>query len=132
LAVDYRERPIHVNPPQPTKQEIEEALERICSSRHFASSPRMIRFLRYIVEKSVSGNSADIRELQIGLEVFDRWPTYDPKIDTIVRVEARRLRKKLEEYYRSDGRADRVVIAVPPPGYQPRFRAAGAAEEQAS
>lgn len=110
-----------VNTEMPAKPEIEEALERVCSSRPFATSPRMIRFIRFVVEKQINGQADDIREVQIGREVFDRWPAYDPKIDTIVRVEARRLRRKLEEYYRADGRKDPIRVAIPGPGYLPKI-----------
>lgn len=81
----------------------------------------MTRFLRWVVEKTLDGQSAAIREYSIGLEVFDRDPSYDPKIDTIVRVEARRLRKKLEDYYAEAGMDEPVRIEIPGPGYVPRF-----------
>ena len=98
-----------------------QALEDVCASRVFSHSERMIRFLRFVVERKLAGQQQDIREFVIGMEVFDRDPSYDPKIDTIVRVEARRLRKKLEAYYAGPGAGDRVRIDVPRPGYAPVF-----------
>jgi hypothetical protein len=98
-----------------------QALEDICASRVFAHSERMIRFLRFVVGRKLAGEEQDIREFVIGMEVFDRDPGYDPKIDTIVRVEARRLRKKLEAYYEGPGAGDSLRIDVPGPGYVPAF-----------
>jgi hypothetical protein len=106
-------------PPQPAA--VLEALEDVCASRVFSHSERMIRFLRFVVERKLAGEHQDIREFVIGMEVFDRARDYDPKIDTIVRVEARRLRKKLEAYYAGPGAGDQVRIDVPRPGYAPVF-----------
>ena len=101
-------------------------MERICASPGFAHSERMVRFLRWVVGKTLDGEMSVIREYSIGLEVFDRDPSYDPKIDTIVRVEARRLRKKLDDYYSDTGQDDVVRIEIPGPGYVPRFSVNGA------
>ncbi len=82
----------------------------------------MIRFLRVIVEKSLSGEpGGGIKEYTLGVEVFDRDAAFDPKTDTIVRVEARRLRRKLDEYYTGPGAQDPVRIEIPTPGYAPVF-----------
>src|SRR6185295_554444 len=58
----------------------------------------------------------------IGVEVFDRKPDYDPRIDPIVRVEARRLRAKLKAYYTSSGRGDQIMIGLPKGAYLPFFK----------
>jgi hypothetical protein len=110
-----------VSPFTPGTLAIRHALEDICASPVFAHSERMMRFLRFVVERSIAGDLHAIREYSIGMEVFDRSPDYDPKIDTIVRVEARRLRKKLEAYYTGPGAGDAVRIDVPGPGYLPVF-----------
>ncbi|MBY0505909.1 MAG: hypothetical protein K2X03_18475 [Bryobacteraceae bacterium] len=81
----------------------------------------MIRFLRLIVEKSLSADPTAVKEYTLGLEVFDRPADFDPKNDTIVRVEARRLRRKLDEYYAGPGANDALRIDMPSPGYAPVF-----------
>ena len=102
---------------------IRQALDNIIASPGFAHAERMERFLRWVVEKALAGQAEAIKEYAIGMEVFDRSPTYDPKIDTIVRVEARRLRRKLQEYYEGPGQSDAVRIEIPGPGYVPLFHA---------
>ena len=87
----------------------------------------MGRFLRLAVEWSIEGKAGELKEYLLGVEVFDRKPTYDPRVDPIVRVEARRLRSKLKQYYESDGRADAIVIEFVKGSYAPQIRAATAA-----
>src|SRR5229473_4341440 len=105
---------------------IEQQLLRILASRPFAQSARMSRFLRFTVERALSGQSDQLKEYVIGVEVFDRKGSYDPRVDPIVRVEARRLRSKLKSYYDADGRADEVIIEFPKGTYAPVFRSRGA------
>ena len=106
---------------RPTIAEINAAVAAVSASSGFVSSPRLERFLRYIVEQTLAGNGDQLQEAVIGLEVYDRGPNYDPKADSIVRVEARRLRKALAEYYAAEGQNDRVVIEVPKGRYVPEF-----------
>ena len=82
----------------------------------------MIRFLRLIVNRALSGDTSGLKEYVIGTEVFDKIGTFDPRIDSIVRVEARRLRQKLETYYRGEGHQDSVLIELKPGTYVPVFR----------
>jgi len=74
-----------------------------------------------VVERSIAGESEQIKEYSIGVDVFGRNADYDPRLDSIVRVEARRLRSKLDEYYASDGRADDVIISIRRGTYVPAF-----------
>jgi len=104
-------------------------LEAILSSPLFAPSKRLSRFLRWTVERTLEGGAGDLKEYSIGRDVFDRRESFDPKIDSIVRVEAQRLRKKLRQYYASHGANDAVVIEFPNKGYVPVFRTAGGAPE---
>jgi serine/threonine-protein kinase len=97
-------------------------LERILASRLFCRSTRLCRFLRFSVEQALSGHGDQLKEQLIGIEVFDRKNDYDPRIDPIVRVEARRLRQKLKSYYVSLGRSDDVVIGLPKGAYAPLFK----------
>jgi Tol biopolymer transport system component len=96
-------------------------LERILASSGFVRSERMCAFLRFVVECSLSGDVDRLKESVIGISVFNREPGYDPKVDPIVRVEARRLRDKIHEYYQREGAADPVLIDLPKGGYAPAF-----------
>jgi eukaryotic-like serine/threonine-protein kinase len=96
-------------------------LERILASPGFIRSDRMVRFLRFTVEQTIQGQANSLKESVLGMEVFDRTASFDPRTDTIVRVEARRLRSKLKEYYEGDGRGDPVRIDFPKGGYIPTF-----------
>ncbi len=98
------------------------ALERILASRFFARSDRLTRFLRFVVEQVLADSGQELKEQLIGVEVFDRKADYDPRIDPIVRVEARRLRSKLKAYYTASGREDDIVIGLPKGTYVPVFR----------
>ena len=100
---------------------IAERLEHILSSGPFVQSARMRRFLSYVVATTVAGEPEVLKETVIGVEVFDRQPGYDPKIDPIVRNEARRLRDKLAEYYRTEGQSADIRIELPKGAYVPRF-----------
>ena len=96
-------------------------LERVLASELFSSAGRHSRLLRYLVERTLAGEGDRLKEYVLGTEVFDRSDAYDPRIDSIVRVEARRLRSRLGEYYRGPGAGDPVVIAVPRGSYVPTF-----------
>lgn len=100
---------------------IQEHLERVTRSGSFASSPRLCRFLQFIVERRLTGHAEDLKETLIGVHVFDREAGYDTKTDAIVRVEARRLRSKLQEYYEGPGITDPVRITLPKGTYVPEF-----------
>lgn len=103
---------------------VREQLERVLSSELFRSAGRHSRLLRYLVERTLAGEGDQLKEYVLGTEVFDRSDSYDPRIDSIVRVEARRLRSRLEDYYRGPGAGDPIVIAVPRGSYVPTFAAA--------
>jgi hypothetical protein len=97
-------------------------LERILVSKLFTTSGRMSRFLKFAVEESLEGRAGDLKETVLGVEVFDRETSYDSRADPVVRVEARRLRNKLREYYEGEGAEDTVIIELPKGGYAPAFR----------
>ena len=107
--------------------EIRSQLDLILRSRAFIQSHRIRRFLQFVVEESLLGQPHRLKEYLIGLEVFDRREAFDPRVDSIVRVEARRLRYKLEEYYRTEGREDGIRIVLRKGSYVPIFeyRSAG-------
>src|SRR6266536_3550855 len=100
--LSYQATPAHS---RPSPEEVKRALQAILASRPFATAVRARRFLTYIVEQTLAGQTGAIKELVLGTEVFDRPADFDPKVDTIVRVEAGKLRKRLEEYYAGEGAA---------------------------
>jgi len=97
-------------------------LERILSSQELRSAPRLSRFLSYVVERALAGDAQGLKEYAIGLEVFDRPPAFDPATDSIVRVQARRLRRRLDDYYAGDGARNSYRIEIPTGGYVPVLR----------
>jgi TolB-like protein/Flp pilus assembly protein TadD len=78
--------------------------------------------LRFLVEETLAGRSDRLKEYVVGLEVFDRPDSYDPRLDSIVRVEARRLRAALNQYYANEGNADPIIIELPKGSYVTNFR----------
>jgi len=106
----------------PAPDRVRHQLERLLASPIFVGSARLRRFLEFVVEKSLAGEGDRLKEYVIGIEVFDRDAQYDPRVDSIVRVEAARLRSKLSEYYQGEGRDDAVVLTLPKGGYSPVIR----------
>ena len=104
-----------------SRDPLERQLARILNGRGFVSSPRMQSFLRFVIEKKLEDDVPSLKETSIGIAVFDRKPGYDPQVDAIVRVEARRLRSKLQQYYETEGLLDPVVIQLPTGTYVPEF-----------
>ncbi|MDP9168988.1 MAG: hypothetical protein M3N54_00100, partial [Acidobacteriota bacterium] len=100
---------------------VRQQLERILINGEFAQSERMCRFLRLAVEYSLENRAAELKEYLIATEVFDRKPSFDPRLDPIVRVEARRLRSKLAKYYEGEGSTDEIVIELPKGSYAALF-----------
>jgi TolB-like protein len=96
-------------------------LERVLASPTFANTGRLSRFLRFIVERTLDGQGEQLKEYVLGVEVFDRTEAFDPRLDSIVRVEARRLRARLDEYYSGEGASDPIVIRLPKGAYVPWF-----------
>ena len=105
----------------PTRTEIEAALERILASRSFAAAPRQQALLRHIVTETLEDRGDRLKEFSIAVDVFGRSSTFDPRLDSIVRVQASRLRTQLAEYFAGDGRAETVRIEVPAGGYVAAF-----------
>ena len=97
-------------------------LQRILAGEGFKRSERICRFLSYVVEQTLRGRGDDLKESVLAVAVYDRPADYNPKIDPIVRNDARRLRAKLREYYDSEGSSDPVIIEIPKGSYSPVFR----------
>ncbi len=110
-------------PPQAVPDdEVRQQLRRILDSDVFRRSAQMERFLTLVVERSLLGHPEELKEYALGRDVFHRGEDYDPRADSIVRVEAQRLRRKVREYYETQGLADRVLIDLPAGSYVPIFR----------
>ena len=106
----------------PAPEAVREQTRRLLDAALFASSPSLSRFLAYIVEESLAGRSAQLKEYVIGVSVLGRPEDYDPRLDPIVRVQARNLRNRLKTYYEGPGAADNLLIELPKGSYVPAFR----------
>jgi len=102
--------------------EVRTELARILDSQAFANAASLRRLLQYLVNHALAGQPGSLKEYAIGLAVFDRPESFDPRTDTIVRVQARRLRARLQGYYEHEGRADPVFLEVPKGHYVARCR----------
>ncbi|HTL28658.1 MAG TPA: hypothetical protein VL282_05550, partial [Tepidisphaeraceae bacterium] len=129
-AAESSERDANGNslPPDISAESVKAELEKILASPGFANAERLTKFLRYAVEEHLNGQSDKLKESLLGIDVFGRKPSYDPRIDAVVRTEAVKLRARLREYYESDGREDAVIIDLPKGGYVPAFRLRGKEE----
>jgi len=105
----------------PSEPAIRDQLERILASPQFAASDGARRLLRFVVEETLAGRADTLKEYTLATEVFGRDASFDPKLSPAVRVEAGRLRQRLERYYLTLGRDDPVLIELPRGGYVPRF-----------
>jgi hypothetical protein len=95
--------------------------QRILQSAAFRNAVTLQQLLQYLVSRALDGNTALLKEYTIGVEAFGRPQDFDPKTDTIVRVQIHRLRQKLKEYYEADGSRDPIVVEIPKGNYLPRF-----------
>ena len=107
--------------PLPVADEVLAALERMLASEPFRPSAQLRVFLRYVVETTLRGEADRIRAFTIAVEAFGRDQDFNPQSDPIVRVEAARLRRAIEQYYAGPGADDPVKILVPRGGYVPQF-----------
>ncbi|WP_395699510.1 tetratricopeptide repeat protein [Aquabacterium sp.] len=106
--------PAHADDEPPSPALVQAELDRIAASDTFARSARHVRFLRYLVEATQAGRSAALREKAIAVAVMLRdGARFDPRADSIVRVEARRLRAKLAAYYADEGLDARLEFRIP-------------------
>lgn len=108
-------------PSGPPSEEVLTYLQTILSSDVFSGAARQQRLLRHLVQRRLEGKSNELKEYTLGVEVFDRGEDFDPRLDPIVRVEASRLRSRLQKYYDAPGAGDRVRISLPRGAYVPSF-----------
>jgi len=104
-----------------SESEISDALQRVLASKAFARSERSRALLAYLVEQTIAGQSDLLKAYAIGQDVFGRDCDFDPQQDSVVRVQARRMRDALDVYYSGEGAGDRIRISVPVGSYEPDF-----------
>ena len=88
-------------------------IERLVSSQTLHGSESLCKLLRYLAKHVLDHPGVPLKEYQIATEVFGRQPDFDPQLDSMVRVQAGRLRTKLAEYYASEGTADPIWVELP-------------------
>src|SRR3984893_9484196 len=112
--------------PQPQYQEAErhairQQLERLLANPLFKNSKRYPNLLRYVVEHTLEGNPGELKERNLGVEVFGREPNYDTNADPIVRTTAGEIRKRIAQYYHEHGHESEIRIDLLPGSYVPEF-----------
>ena len=112
------EQPVFVSEPAAVREQ----LHKLLAHPLFANSKRYPALLAYTVEQVLLGNSAELKERSIGIEVFGRTPTYDANADPVVRITAGEVRKRLGLYYYDAAHAGELVIELPVGSYVPLFR----------
>src|SRR5215469_799183 len=100
---------------------VREQLDRILKSKTFQTVERLKRFATFVVSETLEGRGDQLKEFVVGMQVFNKEPTFDPRNDPIVRVQARRLRARLARYYLEEGQSDEIVIELPKGGYAVTF-----------
>src|SRR6201985_737092 len=98
-------------------------VQRIIQSKAFRTSEVHRNLLQYLAEKSLSGTADSLKEYTVGLDVFGKPSSYDPRQESVVRMHVGRLRQKLAEYYRTDGAEDPVIVDLPKGAFALEFAA---------
>jgi TolB-like protein/Tfp pilus assembly protein PilF len=119
---DQRVHDHSLEPKDLSPSAIRAQLEIILASQAFVHAPQLCRFLRFVVDQEMGGQGGELKEYLLGIAVFRKDESFDPRLDAVVRTEARRLRQKLAEYYRTEGQGDIAEIALPKGTYRPVFR----------
>jgi hypothetical protein len=96
-------------------------VQRIIQSKAFRTSEVHRNLLHYLAEKSLAGTADSLKEYTVGLDVFAKPASYDPRQESVVRMHVARLRQKLAEYYRTEGLNDAVMVDVPKGGFRVTF-----------
>src|SRR2546421_4139385 len=96
-------------------------IQRIIQSKAFRTSEVHRTLLNYLAEKSLAGASDSLKEYTVGLDVFAKPESYDPRQESTVRMHVARLRQKLAEYYRTEGTDDAIIVDLPKGGFKVIF-----------
>ncbi|HEY7333671.1 MAG TPA: hypothetical protein VH639_02225 [Bryobacteraceae bacterium] len=103
------------------QEALQSQIQRILQSKAFRTSEVQRNLLAYLAEKSISGNADSLKEYTVGLDVFAKPASYDPRQESTVRMHVGRLRQKLAEYYRLEGVDDPVIVDLPKGGFKVTF-----------
>src|SRR5581483_842009 len=103
------------------RKAVREQLERILASPRFGKSKRCPVLFRYIVNRTLNGDSECLKERTLGIQVFGRDPDYDTNADPVVRMTAGEIRKRIAQYYHEAGHEDELRIDLPSGSYVPEF-----------
>lgn len=106
----------------PDAKSVRQELAKILASPQFSSSEQRKRLLSLVVERTLAGQADELKEYTLGVEALGRDPSFDQRLDSIVRVQATHVRRKLREYYHGPGKEDTVLISLPPGTYVPTFK----------
>src|SRR5438067_10314283 len=106
---------------EPERAAIRQQLERLLANPLFKNSKRYPNLLRYVVEHTLEGNPGELKERNLGVEVFGREPNYDTNADPIVRATAGEIRKRIAQYYHEHGHESEIRIDLSPGSYVPEF-----------
>jgi TolB-like protein/Flp pilus assembly protein TadD len=109
-------------PGKSSEKAVKQQLDRILGSATFQQVERLKRFITFIVTEAAAGRADELKEYVVGVQVFGKESSFDPRTDPIVRVQARRLRARLLRYYHDEGQHDEVIIDLPKGGYAPVFK----------
>jgi len=122
MTVDALQPPSSVShPSEPVKEEKVEQLGRLLESRALHGAENLRSFLQYIAYRAIEHQEGQLKEYTIATDVFGRTKDFDSRTDSVVRVQAKRLREKLKDYYDTEGKSDRVLIDLPKGHYNVVF-----------
>lgn len=105
-----------------TDAQVRQQLDRILNSKTFQHVQRLKRFVSFVVLETKAGRGDQLKEFVVGVQVFDKEASFDPRNDPIVRVQARRLRTRLSTYYAEEGQNDELLVELPKGGYSAVFK----------
>jgi hypothetical protein len=108
----------------PSAEQCQQQVHRIIHSTTFRNALTLQQLFQFVADKAIAGTTEGLKEYTIGVEAFGRKQDFDPKTDTIVRVQIHRLRLKLKEYYDAEGSHDPTLIEIPKGHYLPSFESA--------
>jgi hypothetical protein len=108
----------------PSAEQCQQQVHRIIHSTTFRNASTLQQLFQFVADKAIAGTTEGLKEYTIGVEAFGRKQDFDPKTDTIVRVQIHRLRLKLKEYYDAEGSHDPILIEIPKGHYLPSFESA--------
>ena len=98
-----------------------EEVQRILHSPQFRRAPKLQRFLELVCEYRFQNRAAEITEFAIATQAFGKGPDFEPSEDSLVRVQAREIRRRLREYYQNEGKSSRLILDIPIGHYAPVF-----------